>query len=221
MAENTGKPVLLEYDAERPLYRLLFGFLEALVFVGYQHGYTSKLPLPRPCSGGWTEGLEFLAYLGALAIFIEMVLWIAWRLVHRREILSFEEKQRLFGKATRPSIANRDEVPQLFPRLFSTKQASAPVSSGPKDYDLFESGGKLPLVPRNPVLAGAFGLGLAVSVLLFHSSGSVDSCEPTTFSWPDLLGRLVLAYAFLAFGSIAEFRIVRDTSPSSGNLPHA
>ena len=101
MAENAAKPVLIEYDAKRPYIRLLFGFLEAIAFVGYQHGYTAKLPPPLPCNGGWTEGLQFLTYFGILAVLIEVIHWIIWRTVHRKEILSFEEEQRLFGKTPR------------------------------------------------------------------------------------------------------------------------
>jgi hypothetical protein len=218
MTQQTTKPVLVEYDAKRPLLRVFFGLLEAIAFVWYQHGYTAKLPPPLPCNGGWTEGLEFLSYFGALAIFIEVIHWIAWRILHRKEILSFEEEQQLFGKTTRLGVRNRGlqarGVQELFGPSPEIAEGTPPGSAGPKDYVLVESGGRLPLVPRNPLLAFVFSLGLLVLVLLFHSPGSVDSCAPSTFSWPDLFGRLVVAYAFLALGSIAEFRIVGENRHS-------
>ena len=70
-------------------------------------------------------------------------------------------------------------------------------------------------MPTNPLLTFVFGLGLMILVLLFHSPGSLDSCALSTFSWPDLFGRLIVAYAFLALGSIAEFRIAGTKSPAS------
>lgn len=209
MAENTSKPVLIEYDVQRPLLRLLFGFLETIAFVGYQHGYTTKLPPAPPCSGGWTEGFEFLAYFAVLAVLIEMIHWILWRIVHRKEILSFAEEQRLFGKTTALGVHNRGM------QTGGVLQLVGPLPEGPKDYVLVESGGRLPLVPRNPLLAASFSLGLLVVVMLLHSPGSVNSCAPSTFSWPELIPRLIVAYAFLALGSIVEFRIIRETSRSA------
>jgi hypothetical protein len=172
MPENPSKPVLVEYDVQRPLLRLLFGFLETIAFLGYQHGYTTKLPPAPPCSGGWTEGLEFLAYFGVLAALIEMIHWIVWRIVHRKEILSFSEEQRLFGKTTALGVRNRGMqtggVLQLSgSSADATEGATPPISSGPKDYVLVESGGRLPLVPRSPLLAASFSLGLLVMVLYY------------------------------------------------------
>jgi hypothetical protein len=220
MAESASKPVLVEYDVQRPFLRLLFGFLETIAFVTYQHGYYTRLPPPAPCTGGWAAGLEFLAYFGVLAFLIEMIHWIVWRIVHRKEILPFEEEQRLFGKPTRLGVRNRgtqtEGVLQLFgPSSEASQEVSPPISSGPKDYVLVESGGRLPLVPRNPLLAAFLGFGLLVLVLLLHSPGSVDSCTQSTFLWPELLPRLIVAYAFLAFGSIVEFRIIGESRRSA------
>lgn len=220
MVESASIPVLVEYDVQRPLLRLLFGFLETIAFVTYQHGYYTRLPPPAPCAGGWAAGIEFLAYFGILAFLIEMIHWIVWRIVHRKEILSFEEEQRLFGKPTRLGVRNRgaqaEGVLQLFgPSSEATQGASPPTSTGPKDYVLVESGGRLPLVPRNPLLAGLLSLGLLVMVGLLHSPGSVDSCAASTFSWPELIPRLIVAYAFLGLGSIVEFRIIRESSRSA------
>lgn len=221
MAGNAAKPVLVEYDVQRPLIRLFFGFLEAMVFVGYQHGYTTRLPITLgSCSGGWTEGIEFLASFGVLAIFIEWIHWIGWRILHRKEILPFEEEQRLFGKATTLGVRNRRlesrGILELFgPPLPVTEATSTPSPPGPQDYDLVESGGRLPLVPRSPLLGLIFSIGLIALVLVLHVPGSLDSCAPTSLSWPDLFGRLIFAYAFLALGSLAEFRIVATNRPSS------
>jgi hypothetical protein len=188
--------------------------------VTYQHGYYTRLPPPDPCTGGWAAGIEFLAYFGILAFLIEMAHWIVWRIVHRKEILPFEEEQRLFGKPTRLGVRNRGTQTEGVLRLFgpaseATQGASLPTSTGPQDYVLVESGGRLPLVPRNPLLAGLLSLGLLVMVGFLHSPGSVDSCSPSTFSWPELIPRLIVAYAFLALGSIVEFRIIRESSRSA------
>lgn len=221
MVENTLKPVLVEYDAQRPVLRLLFGLMEAITFVGYQHGYVRLPPPVPPCTGGWAEGFEFLAYFVVLAVLIEMIHWIVWRIVHRKEILSFEEEQQLFGKTTTLGVRSSvrtGAVLQLFaPPSKAGEGSPPPISAGPKDYVLVESGGRLPLVPRNPLFAAFFSLGLIVLVLLLHSPGSVDSCAPPTFSWPEAFTRLIVAYAFLGLGSIVEFRIIGQKRPT-GNV---
>ena len=210
---------MVEYDAQRPLLRLFFGLLEATFFVGYQHGYGARRPPPaRYCSGGWTEGFEFLAYLGALAILIEMTLWIVWRIVHRKEILSSDEEQQLFGSTARLGLHNRglqsrgvQELLVRSPEIVAGTSSQA--SADPNSYNLVESGGRLPFAPRNPLLASVFGLSIIILILSVRGPDSIDSCLRSTFSWPDLFGRLILAYAFLAFGSFAEFRIAaKNTS---------
>ncbi len=105
-------------------------------------------------------------------------------------------------------------VQELFGPSPEFAEGTSP-SAVPRDYVLVESGGRLPSVPTNPAVTFVFGLALLILVLLFHSPGSVDSCAPSTFSWPDLFGRLIVAYAFLAFGSIAEFKIVGVNRPSA------
>jgi hypothetical protein len=223
MAENTTKPVLVEYDVQRPLLRLFFGFLEAMAFVGVEHGYpvVNSNSLSN-CAGGWTAGFQFITYLGVLAVFIEIAHWAVWRIRHRKGILSFEEEQRLFGKSTKLGVRKRraraSEVQELFGNTPApTSTVSTPMPSGPQDYNLVESGGRLLFVPRNPVLAGLFGCAVVFVVFLVFSPGPTDSCVSLKFSWLDVIGRIIVAYGFLAFGSIAELRIagVRRSSAAT------
>jgi len=71
------------------------------------------------------------------------------------------------------------------------------------------------LVPRNPLLALLFIILVLILALAVTGPNSLDSCVSPSSSWRDLLSRLIFAYAFLAAGSMAEFRIVEAKDRSS------